>query len=202
MWSILVLTTLCTAGILDTISGFDCSPYSLSTCAFPGVQVVLVQVIALGVGCTTFCLAMPTEVLHLDLVLLASPRLTYLSNPGSIFTLMDRQFLLIITTTGLLFLDGILLSAYGLATADVANTDRTEVSEWLIAIVVLMNLCVAGIAPGFSSSLHGLSPSFPGMQVVLVLIAFVGSKAFCLVMPSEVLLHLDLGLLSSLHQVD
>ena len=125
MWSILVLTTLCTAGILDTISGFDCSPYSLSTCAFPGVQVVLVQVIALGVGCTTFCLAMPTEVLHLDLVLLASPRLTYWTS-GSIFIFTGCQFFLIITPV-LLFLVG-LVAASVLATADVIDTELTEVS--------------------------------------------------------------------------
>jgi hypothetical protein len=47
---ILVFMTLCAAGI---VTGFDSS-------AFPNMQVI-----ALGVGLTAFCLVMPTDVLHL-----------------------------------------------------------------------------------------------------------------------------------------
>ena len=71
----------------------------------------------------------------------------------------------------------------------------TEVSEWLIAmsvILALMILCDAGIvciAPGFCDSSHRLSTCLSGMQVMLVLItAFgVGFIAFVRVME---LLHL------------
>jgi hypothetical protein len=58
-----------------------------------------------------------------------------------------------------------------------------------------MNLCAACIALEFGGSSHSLSTcSFPGMQVALV-IAFGFGPLFCLVMPSEVLLHLESGLL-------
>jgi hypothetical protein len=65
MWSILILTTLCTAGIV-CIVGFGNS----STCSVPGMQVMLVLVIAL------------------------SDRLTCFTTPGSSFTLPDSEFFL------------------------------------------------------------------------------------------------------------
>ena len=58
---ILVLTTLCAASIA---LGFVCSPHSLdSSYRFPGMQVVLVLVIALGVGFKAFFRVMTADVL-------------------------------------------------------------------------------------------------------------------------------------------
>ncbi len=116
--------------------------------------------------------------------------------PGSSFILTDSEFCLIITTV-LLFI-GELVAADGIATADVA-TDRTEVSGVLIqmfVIVVLKNLCFAGIAPGFGGAIYiGFHHSFPSLQVMLVFMGLgVGSRAFFRMME---LLHLDLGWLPS-----
>ena len=82
--------------------------------------------------------------------------------PSSTTFILDcKYFLMLILLGGLV--------AYRLVTADVA-TDRTEVG-WLIAIVILMNLCAAGIvggALGFGGSVHSFNtPVFPGMQVAL-----------------------------------
>ena len=87
MWSILVLTNLCAAGIAGIDPGFGGSVHSLDYCTFPGL--LLVQVIALGVGLIV--------VLHLDLLssLLPSDRLTSLTTPGSIFMLTNYKFNLI-----------------------------------------------------------------------------------------------------------
>ena len=108
--------------------------------------------------------------------------------PRSVFT--DYQFFLILII-GALTLDSLQL------VQRVENANRTEVSEWLIAILVLKNLCDAGIALGFGDSLHSLSTcSYPGMQVVLVMALGIGSIACSLSMTAEVL-PLDLGLLPS-----
>jgi hypothetical protein len=67
MWSILMLTTLCATGIIDTVSGFGGSSYRLDSCSVPGMQVTLL-VMAFGVRFIAFCLVVMTnEVLHLDL---------------------------------------------------------------------------------------------------------------------------------------
>ena len=113
---ILVFMTLCAAGI---VTGFDSS-------AFPNMQVI-----AVGVGLTAFCLVMPTDVLHLDLVLLPSDQRCCFTPPGSIFMLTDCKF----------FLDG-LVAANGLAaTFDIVmNTELTDVSGYSIVIMALINL--------------------------------------------------------------
>ena len=79
------LTTLCTAGIIDSAPGFDSS-------AFQDMQVMLLAM-SLGFGFIAFFRVM--EVLPLDLVLLSSSRITY-STSESIFTFMDCQFFLIL----------------------------------------------------------------------------------------------------------
>ena len=65
-----------------------------------------------------------------------------------------------------------MVAVYVLATADVVDTDRTEVSWWsMSAILALMILCdagIVGIAPGFGFSVHSFhSSAFLGIQVVL-----------------------------------
>ena len=94
--------------------------------------------------------------LDLFSILRLSDRLTSLTTLGSIF--------------GLMFLGG-LVATYRLAAADVA-TDRTVVSWWsMSAILALMILCdagIVGIAPGFGFSVHSFhSSAFLGIQVVL-----------------------------------
>ena len=135
---IIALTNLCTAGIIYTAPGFGGAIYTGFYHSLPGMQVVLVLVVAFGVGLT--------EVLHLDLVLLPSSRITSLPTSGSIFIFTVSQSFLIITTV-LLFLGGILTSLD--LVQSVVNPDRTEVSGCSIAIMMLTTLCAAGIDPGF-----------------------------------------------------
>ena len=67
--------------------------------------------------------------------------------------------------------------------------------------MILTTLWVAGTvdtALGFGDPVYSFNSStFPSMQMVLVM-AFGVGPIFCLVMPSEVLLHLDLGWLPSI----
>jgi hypothetical protein len=187
MLAIVVLMNLCVAGIAGIALDFGGSVYSLdSSYCFPGMQVALFMILAVW---APFTCRLGLTVLHLDLVLLPTDQLSCFIAPGSIF--------------GLMFIGG-LVATYGLATADVANTDRTEVSGWLIAmsaILAITTLCtagIAGIALEFGGSLHRITNSLPGMQVVLVFMSLVvGSRAFCLVITADVLLHLDLDLLLS-----
>jgi hypothetical protein len=105
MWTILALINL-VASTIDTTPGLGYSSHSLSTYAFPDIQVVLVLISALGVGSTTFYrLVMTTDVLHLDLSLLPSNRSCF-TTPGS----------------GLMFLGRRMFAVYGLATADVNSS--------------------------------------------------------------------------------
>ena len=74
--------------------------------------------IALGARSIAFCLVMPSEMLlhdvvYLDLVLLLSSQISYFMAPGSSFTLSDCRFFLIIITTSLVFIGG-LVTVYGL----------------------------------------------------------------------------------------
>jgi hypothetical protein len=137
---------------------------------------------AFGVGSTAFCrLVMTTEVLlHLDLDLLPSDRIT-----TQIFSFMltDCEFLLITSTIiGLMFLGG-----------------------GIFAIVVLTNLCDAGIDPGFGGSSHSLSICvFPDLLLVQVIALGVWTLACILSVlsiTSDVLdqRNLGLGLLLILH---
>ena len=64
----------------------------------------------------------------------------------------------------------------------------------MIAIVVLIILCTAGIDAGFGDFSHRLTYCFPGLQVVPVIAFGVGSRAFCLVMK---VFHLELGFFPS-----
>ena len=140
---------------------FGFSPHSLdSSCLFPGMQVALVFM-AFAVGSKAFCLVRTTNVLdqmNLGLGFLPSfylsDRLTSLQTSGSSFIFTDCESFLIIITTGLLFLGGMLLSAYELAIADVVNTELAKVSGCSSSIGVLMNLCAAGTSPGFGGSIH------------------------------------------------
>ena len=91
--AVLILTTLCTAGI---DSGFSDSLCRLTTCSVPGMQVVLVVISALGVGLIAFCLVMTDEVLlhdvvHLDLVWLPRSQIAWFTTPGSSIIISDSN---------------------------------------------------------------------------------------------------------------
>ena len=132
---ILVLTNLCAASILACISMLSMAAdvldqrnlvlellpsflHSLSTCAFPGVQVMLL-VMSLDIGSTAFCRLVTTDDMllhdefHLDLVLLPSVQISCLTTHGSIFTLTDCESILI--------LFAIFGLAYRLTVANVTN---------------------------------------------------------------------------------
>jgi hypothetical protein len=99
--------------------------------------------------------------------------------PSSPISILDCQSFLILN------LLGGLAATYGLVTSAVElKSDALNVGDWPIARMVLRNLCVAGIAgiaPGFDSSIRSINLStFPGMQVVLVF--GIGLIAFYLVM--------------------
>ena len=104
MSAILALTNLYAAGIA---LGFGCSLHRLSTCSVPGMQVVLVLVVAFGVGSKAFCrLVMTADMLNqhdLDLglfsILQLSSQTTSLLTPGSSFT--DCQLFLILLSHAL-----------------------------------------------------------------------------------------------------
>ena len=160
------------------------------------MQVVLVMM-GLGVGLIAFCrLVITVDVLHLDLVLLPSDQRCCFTPPGFSFIFMFCQFFLILLS-GAPPLDSLQLVQW-ISPDFVAS----GVLIPMMTIVVLKNLCAAGIVLELGDSLYSLSTCLPGMLVVLVLISSlgVGSRAFCLVMTADVLL--DLSLLSSLHQVD
>jgi hypothetical protein len=197
---IVVLMNLCAACIAGIDPEFGGSVYSLDSWSFPSMLVVLMVFMGLGVGFRAFYrLVTTTEMSYLDLVLLPSNQRCCFTPPGFSFIFTDSDFFLIIITIGLLFLCGMLTSVHPVQWVE-ENADRTEVSGWLIAlwsILVLTTLCTTGIALEFGGSVYSLdSWSFPSMLVVLMVFMGlgVGFRAFfCLVMPTEVLLHLDLG---------
>ena len=92
---IVVVTNLCTAGIGLEFGG---SILSINSYSFPGIQVVLVLVIALGIGMTAYVL----DQLNLGLDLLPSDRSCFMT-PGSIFIFMDCQFFLVLLSLALTF---------------------------------------------------------------------------------------------------
>ena len=135
----------------------------------------------------------------LDLVLLPSSQIACFTN--QVFSLLDCKHFLY-SIFGLILPGRMLIALDFFTTSDIANTDFTVLdwSIYVLAIVVLMNLCTAwiiGIDPEFGGSILGINSSaFPGMQVALFMAFGVGSIAFCrLVM--GMLLHLESGLLPS-----